>query len=228
MNETNVAILGGTGNLGAGLALRWAAAGVSVVIGSRDAERARSTAQDFTERLPASAATIEGVDNSSAAEAADIVIVAVPFDSASKMIESVAAKLSGKTVVSTVVPLGFDAQGPYVLSLETHSSVAEDLASRVPRARLVAGFHSVAAAALTDLSQPVDEDILLCGDDDPSLAEVAKLIRLIPGASPVVAGPLRLAGALEGFTAALIGVNKRNRAHVGLRLARLPAALRAP
>lgn len=222
MGTERIGILGGTGDLGAGLALRWAAAGVPVTIGSRDPERARRRAVEFTEQLPAGSAPLDGAGNLDAARVADVVVVAVPFESSARTVASVAEALDDRILVSTVVPLAFDQGGPHIAQVEGAPSVAELLAAQAPTARVVSGFHSVAAGALTDLATPLDDDVLLCGDDDAAIATVAQLVELIDGATPVVAGRLRLSPPIEGLTAALIAVNKRYKAHVGLRLSRLP------
>ncbi|MTV25676.1 NADPH-dependent F420 reductase [Nitriliruptoraceae bacterium ZYF776] len=221
MDEATIGILGGTGALGAGLALRWAAAGRPVVIGSRDADRATARAEELRGQLPETAGSLTGAENSRAAEAGTVV-VSVPFASAAATVDGVADRLQDTVLVSAVVPLAFDGGGPHVAVVDGAGSAAELLAERAPEARVVGAFHSVAAAALADLSTPLEDDVLLCGDDDAAVDHVAELVRDLDGAHPVPAGALRLAGPIEGLTAVLIGVNKRHRAHVGLRLTRLP------
>lgn len=221
MDTQPIGILGGTGALGSGLALRWAAAGVPVVIGSRDPAKAEARASELREQLPAGSAELTGAPNATAAQT-PVVVVSVPFASAESTVVAVADQLAGSVVVSAVVPLAFDRGGPHLAPIDGAASVAELLAERAPGSRVVGAFHSVAAGALTDLETPLEDDILLCGDDDEAVETVAGLVEHLDGAHPVRAGALRLAAPIEGMTAVLIAVNKRYKTHAGLRLTRLP------
>jgi 8-hydroxy-5-deazaflavin:NADPH oxidoreductase len=216
-----IGILGGTGKLGSGLALRWATAGVPVTIGSRDAARAAARAEELRGHLPAGAASIDGVANADAA-ALPVVVAAVPTEGAGELVGELAEQLDGAVLVSTLSPLAFDGRGPRPGSADGAASAAELLAARAPGARVVGGFHTVSAIPLRALDDDLDEDVLLCGDDDEAVAQVAALVdEHLPGARAVHCGPLRLAGTLEGLTAVLISVNRRHAAHAGVRISGL-------
>lgn len=211
-----VGILGGTGKLGAGLARWWAAAGVPVTIGSRDAARAASVAAELRASLPEGAAPLEGLANADAA-ARPVVVAAIPSEGADTLVGGLAEVLAGRILVSALSPLAFDDRGPHPGQVDA-ASAAELLAASAPDATVVAGFHTVSAVSLKHLDQPLDEDVLLCGDDDEAVAQVATLVGRLAGARAVHCGPLRLAGTLESLTAVLISINKRHRAHAGLRV----------
>jgi NADPH-dependent F420 reductase len=216
----DIAVIGGTGAQGRGLALRLAQAGRSVVVGSRSAERAVETAEGINERT-GEPALVTGADNAAAAAAAPLVVLAVPYDGHADLVTSLAAELAGKVVVSCVNPLGFDAKGPYGLDL-ADGSAAEEAARLAPGARLVGAFHHVSAVHLwkgTDLSH---EDVLVCGDDGEAKAEVLDLAKLIYGSPGVDAGPLRAARQLEPWTAVLININKRYKVSSGIAVTGLP------
>ncbi|MEX0836561.1 MAG: NADPH-dependent F420 reductase [Nitriliruptor sp.] len=213
----DVGILGGTGNLGAALAQRWSSAGLRVVIGSRDPERAVTRAAELRQDLPAEAGSLTGGSNADAATA-PVVVAAIPTEGAGELVAPLSEQLAGGVLVSTLSPLEFDADGPRPGRVEA-GSAAELLAAAAPSARVVAGFHTVSAVTLADLGRALDEDVLLCGDDEDALAEVAALVDdHLEGARAVVVGPLRLAVALEASTAVLISTNRRHRAHAGLRV----------
>jgi 8-hydroxy-5-deazaflavin:NADPH oxidoreductase len=214
---SDVGVLGGTGKLGSALARRWAASGLSVTIGSRDPARAVDRAAEVSADLPAGSGAIVGGSNADAAEA-PIVIAAIPSEGAGELVGPLGAQLAGSVLVSTLAPLEFDGDGPRPGTVEV-GSAAELLAAAAPSARIVAGFHTVSAVGLGDLDADLDEDVLLCGDDDDALAAVARLVDdHLPGARAVTVGPLRLASVLEGMTALLIATNKRHRAHAGVRV----------
>jgi 8-hydroxy-5-deazaflavin:NADPH oxidoreductase len=213
----DVGVLGGTGKLGSGLALRWATAGLTVTIGSRDPARAADRAAELAADLPEGAGRIDGGSNADAA-AAPVVIAAIPTEGAGDLVGPLGAQLAGNVLVSTLAPLDFDGDGPRPGNVEV-GSAAELLAAAAPSARIVAGFHTVSAAGLGNLADDLDEDVLLCGDDDDALAAVARLVDdHLPGARAVTVGPLRLASVLEGMTALLISTNKRHRVHAGVRV----------
>jgi NADPH-dependent F420 reductase len=205
-----VGILGGTGPQGRGLARRLAAAGHTVVLGSRDAERAGSVAASL-----ADAGEVSGAGNEQAA-AADLVIVTVPYDGHAGLLTSLAEPLAGKIVVDCVNPLGFDSHGPYVLSVEA-GSAAQEAQALLPRSTVIAAFHHVSAVLLEDPAvERVEGDVLVLGEDRDAVAVVCDLATAIPGARGVYAGRLRLAAQVEGMTANLIAVNRRYKTHAGL------------
>ncbi len=206
-----IAVLGGTGEQGRGLARRLALAGHRVVLGSRDATRAKAAAED----LPGQ---VSGTDNAAAAAAGDVVIVAVPYDGHRDLLAQLAGPLAGKVVVDCVNPLGFDKQGAFPLQVE-EGSAAEQAAAVLPDSRVVAAFHHVSAVLLLDASAPqVDTDVLVLGDDREATDLVQALVARIPGMRGIYAGRLRNAGQVEALTANLISVNRRYKAHAGIRV----------
>jgi NADPH-dependent F420 reductase len=206
-----VAVLGGTGEQGRGLARRLALAGCRVVLGSRDAGRAAAAAQE----LPGD---VSGAGNAEAARAGDIVIVAVPWEGHRELLVSLAADLAGKVVVDCVNPLGFDKQGAYALPVE-EGSAAQQAAAVLPDSRVVAAFHHVSAVLLLDEQvERVETDVLVLGEDRAATDLVQALADLVPGMRGVYAGRLRNAHQVEALTANLISVNRRYKAHAGVRL----------
>lgn len=214
-----IAVIGGTGPQGRGLAYRWAAAGHAVVLGSRSAARAEAAADQIRERLPE--ASVRGVANADALGGADVVLLAVPYDGHDELVESLAEGLAGKVVVSCVNPLGFDKDGPFGLGVER--SAAEAAAAIVPTARVVGAFHHVSAVSLWKHDGPLEhEDVLVCGDDVEAKAVAIALARAVTGRDGVDAGRLRLARQLEPLTAVLISINKRYKTRSGVAISGLP------
>jgi 8-hydroxy-5-deazaflavin:NADPH oxidoreductase len=206
-----VSVLGGTGEQGRGLARRWALSGSRVVLGSRDAARASAAAAD----LPGD---VRGADNATAAREGDVVVVAVPWDGHRELLSSLAADLDGKVVVDCVNPLGFDKQGAYALPVE-EGSAAQQAAAVLPGSRVVGAFHHISAVLLLDPDvQSVDTDVLVLGDDRDATDLVQALAQRIPGMRGVYGGRLRNAAQVEALTANLISVNRRYKAHAGLRI----------
>ena len=213
-----VAVLGGTGPQGRGLGRRFAAAGLRVVLGSRSAERAAATATEVAGSLEASAGPLTGTDNAAAAAQADVVVVAVPWDGHRDLLEELAAALTGKVVVDCVNPLGFDRQGAYALPVP-EGSAAQQAAAVLTGSTVVGAFHHVSAVLLEDPAvTSVDLDVLVVGDDRAATDLVQALASLLPGARGVYAGRLRNAAQVEALTANLISVNRRYRAHAGVRI----------
>ncbi len=217
LTTTTVAVLGGTGPQGRGLARRFAAAGLPVVIGSRSADRAEETAKTLAE---ATGGNVTGADNEGAATKGDIVIVAVPWDGHGDLLKGLATTLAGKVVVDCVNPLGFDKLGPYVLEVE-EGSAAEQAAALLPDSTVVGAFHNVSAVKLEDPDvAEVDTDVLVLGEreDREACDLVQDLAGVIPGVRGVYGGRLRNAGQVESLTANLIAVNRRYKAHAGIRI----------
>jgi 8-hydroxy-5-deazaflavin:NADPH oxidoreductase len=209
-----VGILGGTGEQGRGLAYRWAAAGLDVVIGSRDAERAQQVARDIGHG-------VRGATNVDAATESAVVVVAVPWDGHAQLLEGLVTQLSGKVVVDCVNPLGFDKAGAFVLDV-AEGSAAQQAAAVLVASRVVAAFHHVSAVLLNDRSlDAIDCDILVLGDDRGSTDLVQELAARLPGARGIYAGRLRNARQVEALTANLISVNRRYHTHAGIRLTRV-------
>jgi len=212
-----VGIVGGTGDQGRGLAYRLARAGQRIVIGSRTAERGAAAGAEVA-AMPRVVGEVSGGANADACAAADVVIIAVPFEGHREMVASLRPFLSGKLVVDCVNPLGFDRQGPYALPVP-EGSAAEQAAALLPESRVCAAFHHVSATLLLDPAvTEVELDVLVLGDDRDSVSVVQALACRIDGVRGIYAGRLRNAGQVEALTANLIAVNRRYQAHAGLRL----------
>jgi NADPH-dependent F420 reductase len=208
-----IGVLGGTGDQGRGLAWRLALAGLRVIIGSRDAGRAAAAAATVGEPPQ-----VTGAANQDAAQAADLVIVAVPWDGHRELLAGLAGSLAGKVVVDCVNPMGFDHRGAYPLPVP-EGSAAQQAAAVLPDATVVGAFHHVSAVQLLDPEvTDLGQDILVLGDDRPATDLVQALAGLLPGARGVYAGRLRNCGQVEALTANLVSVNRRYKAHAGLRI----------
>ena len=216
MTTYDVAVIGGTGPQGKGLAYRWARHGHRVVLGSRSPERAQEAAAEITARVPDG--SVSGAANTDAAAGAEVVVLAVPYDGHDDLVASLADQLDGKVVISCVNPLGFDKQGPYGLDVPG-GSAAETAASLVPSARLVGAFHHVSAVTLWGEEEYLDhEDVLVCGDDADAKAVAIELARAVTARDGVDAGRLRIARQLEPWTAVLISINKRYKTRSGTKI----------
>jgi len=215
-----VAIIGGTGALGFGLAVRWAMAGVPIVIGSRDADRAADTAGRAIEK--AGGGDVTGLQNEEAAGRATTVLLAVPFRNQSENLNNLRnALLPQTTLIDATVPLAAAIGGRATRSLGVwQGSAAQQAAEMAPRGvTVVSAFHTVSAAALTDPERKLDEDVLIAGDDRKTKDDVAELVRKIDGLRPVDCGDLEVARILEQLTPLLISVNVRHKVkHSGVRL----------
>jgi len=217
LDGVTVAVLGGTGPQGRGLVRRWAAAGIATVIGSRDAERA---AQIAAELADATGGDVRGLTNADAAVAGDVVVVAVPYDGHADLLRSLAETLAGKIVVDCVNPIGFDKQGGFPIRVPD-GSAAQEAATLLPDSTVVAAFHHVSAVVLNDPEiTSVDTDVLVLGEGEDRDATdlVRALADAIPGVRGVYAGRLRNAHQVEALTANLIAINRRYKAHAGLRV----------
>ncbi|MCX4574622.1 NADPH-dependent F420 reductase [Streptomyces sp. NBC_01571] len=206
-----VGVLGGTGPQGKGLAYRLARAGQKVIIGSRAAERAQAAAAELGHG-------VEGADNAECARRSDLVIVAVPWDGHGKTLEALREELAGKLVVDCVNPLGFDKKGAYALKPE-EGSAAEQAAALLPDSRVTAAFHHLSAVLLQDPEiEEIDTDVMVLGEERADVELVQALAGRIPGMRGVFAGRLRNAHQVESLVANLISVNRRYKAHAGLRV----------
>ena len=213
-----VTVIGGSGALGTGLALRLAAAGVPIVIGSRDAARAEESAARIREQA---GGDVRGLENGPAAEASEVVFLCVPFRNQSETLTNLKNHLrEGQLLVDATVPLAAAVSGKATRVLGVwQGSAAEQAAEMVPAGvRVVAALHSVNAPGLKDLDHTLDEDVLVCGDRREDKARAAAYIELIPGLRCVDAGRLEMARIAETLTALLIGVNARYKTHAGIRL----------
>jgi NADPH-dependent F420 reductase len=215
----DIAVIGGTGPQGKGLAYRFARHGHRVVIGSRSAERAEKTAAEIGGRLRDAA--VSGSENLAAAAGAQVVVLAVPYDGHDDLVTSLAGVLGGKTVISCVNPLGFDKRGAYGLDVPG-GSAAEAAATLVPDATVVGAFHHVSAVTLWGDADYLDhEDVLVCGDDAEAKQVAIELARTVTGRDGVDGGALRLARQLEPLTAVLISINRRYKARSGVAISGL-------
>ena len=210
MTKPTLAVIGGTGEEGSGLALRWAADGYSVLIGSRSRERAVAAAAELRSMLPPELpARIGGDSNAGAAAAADVIVLSVPYSSQTGILEQIRAGCRGKTVVSVVVPL----KPPRVSRLwrpKGGSAAEEAQALLGEEARVVAAFQNISATHLRELDHTVDCDILVTGDDKEAKQTAIELARAA-GMRGIDAGPLLNSSVSEGLTAVLIGINIRNK-----------------
>lgn len=215
VREMTVGVLGGTGAQGRGLAIRWAKAGLKVVIGSRNAERAQQAADEIKE---IAGGDVTGADNAGCAAASDLVLAALPWEGHADTLKSLQTELAGKIVIDCVNPLGFDKKGPYALPV-AEGSAAQQAEQILPDSRVTAAFHHVSAVTLADLAvDHVDLDVLVLGDDREATDTVRELADVIPGVRGIYGGRLRNAHQVEAFTANLIAINRRYKAHAGLRI----------
>lgn len=216
-----IAILGGTGPEGQGLGIRWAAAGHEVLVGSRNAERGAQAAAEMNTLLPESGVPVHGSDNLSVAESAEVIVLSVPYKAQEPTLASVAPALRGKLLITVVAPL----QPPKVshVWLPAAGSAAQEAQQQLgERVTVIAAFQNISAVLLKELDHAVDSDVLICGDDKPGKELAAELARAA-GLRAIDAGPLQNAGVVEGLTAVLIGINKRNKIkHSGIRITGVP------
>ena len=208
-----VGILGGTGPAGRGLAARLASAGYTVVLGSRDAERAKGIARGLTLR---GEGNVEGGTNEEAA-ACNLVVVATPWDSASVTVKPLREALAGKVVISMVIALLKEGREMLPLFVP-RGSMAADIQATLPDSKVAASFHHLPASEMLDLDATLDADVLACSDHQDATDATLALIAAIDGLTPYDAGSLAQAAAIEAFTATFITINIRHRAHTTLRL----------
>lgn len=221
MGKPAIAVIGGTGAEGSGLAVRWAAAGYPVVIGSRSAEKAAEVSVELRGLLPADSASLTGATNAGAAEAGEIVVLSVPYSAQEHTIAQVAEQCEGKVFVTVVAPL----QPPKVSTVwrpPTGSAAQEAQAQLGAAVRVVAAFQNIAAGHLKDLAWVADCDVLVAGDDKVG-KQLAIELAQAAGFFAVDAGPLANASVLEGLTAVLIGINARHKiTGGGIRITGIP------
>jgi 8-hydroxy-5-deazaflavin:NADPH oxidoreductase len=211
LDDLVIAILGGTGEQGRGLARRFAMAGHQVIIGSRSHDRAYAVAREI-------GPDARGLANRDAAREASLVIAAVPWEGHAELLSGLAGELAGKIMVDCVNPLGFDQRGAYPLPV-AEGSAAEQAAGLLPDSRVVAAFHHVSAVLLLDPEvETIDMDVLVLGDDRAATDTVQALAARIPGVRGIYAGRLRNCGQIEALTANLVSINRRYKAHAGLRI----------
>ena len=214
-----VSIIGATGALGFGLAVRWGRAGVPVVIGSRDADRAQEAVRRAQAAVPAG--EFSGAENGDAATQAEIVVLTVPFRSQSETLTNLKSVLrEGQLVVDTTSPLAAAVSGRATRMLGVwQGSAAEQAAEMVPDGvRVVSALHTISASLLSDLDHALDEDVLVCGDRKADREVAVELIDRIDGLRAVHAGALEIARIAESLTALLISINVRHKTHAGIKI----------
>ena len=218
-----MSIIGGTGALGFGLAVRLGAAGLPVAIGSRDAARAEEAARNAREKVPEGDFT--GLVNAEAAAAHDVVFLCVPLRNQAENLFNLRGVLrEGQLLVDATVPLAAPLGGKATRTIGSlQGSCAQQAQEMVPDGvRVVSALHTVAGAMLQDLDARLDEDVLVCGAKRDDKRRVARLIERIDGLRCVDAGPLEMARLVEPLTALLIGINGRYKTHAGIRITGLP------
>src|SRR5579875_3290697 len=227
-----VCIVGGTGALGYGLALRLGLAGTPVVIGSRDAGRAQESAERAFAQVTAgtfrgaqnaqvTAGTFRGAQNAEAVAGCELVILSVPFRSQSETLTNLKTALTpDQLVIDATVPLAAAVSGKATRLLGVwQGSAAEQAQEMVPDGvHVVSAFHTVSAALLTDLDHTLDEDVLICGDHKADKDRVIELVDRIDGLRPVNTGALEMARIVEGLTPLIISINVRNKVRAGIRI----------
>jgi NADPH-dependent F420 reductase len=205
----SIAILGGTGQQGRGLAQRFQHAGLHVIVGSRDPDRARAAVAAWT-----AAAAVEVTDNAAAVARADVTLLAVPFTFVDPLLEELRPHFKGGSlVVDLIVPVTF-AGGKMAMVEVAEGSAAEHVRARLPASvRLACAFKTVPAHMLGAGSQPLDCDEFVCGDSDEARTEAAALVSLLPGLRAVDVGALSRARSIEHLTALAIAINRRHKIH---------------
>ncbi len=210
-----IALIGGTGPEGKGLALRLAAAGEIVMIGSRYKERAFAAAEEVRHRIPD--AWVRGAHNHRAAREADIIMITVPFEAHVRVLKMLQNYAAGKMVIDTVVPLAFHKGRIDVIPIE-EGSAAEQAQRMLPDARVVAAFHTLPAADLADLNRPLNADVIVCSDNVAARNATMALVNRIPGLRAVNGDGLAGAHHLEELTALLLTLNRSYRKQTSIRI----------
>jgi len=218
-----VAIIGASGALGFGLAVRLGQAGVPVVIGSRDPVRAREAATRASEAVPDG--SFSGEENSSAAAGSEVVILSVPFRNQSETLKNLREALrDGQLLIDATVPLAAAVSGRATRMLGVwQGSAAQAALEMVPDGvKVVSALHTVSAASLTDLEYELGQDVLVCGDSREDKRRAANLIERIGGLRCVDCGRLEMARIAESMTALMISINAKHKTHAGIRITGLP------
>lgn len=211
VSQKVIGVLGGTGEQGRGLATRFAQAGLTVIIGSRTSDRATEIATEMGNG-------VKGMNNTDAALASDIVIVAVPWDGHKELLETLVNQLAGKVVIDCVNPLGFDKQGAFSL-LVAEGSAAQQAQVILVESKVVGAFHHISAKLLLETDGPeLHGDVLVVGDDRDATDVACALANTLGEMRGVYAGRLRNAGQVEAFTANLISMNRRYKGHAGVQI----------
>jgi 8-hydroxy-5-deazaflavin:NADPH oxidoreductase len=219
-----IAVLGGTGPEGFGLALRWAQAGETVIIGSRDAKRAQDAAERIKQKV--ADAQVSGEENSAACAASDLLVLTVPFEGHAALLKQIKPHIRpGSLVIDTTVPLAASVGGRATRTLGVwQGSAAQQAAELVPKGvSVAAAFHNVSSELLNS-DGPIECDVIVCSDDPAATQQALALAVKIPGVRAIDGGKLETARILEQITALLIGLNIRHKGHSGIRITGLPAS----
>ena len=215
MSPEKLAFVGGTGPEGLGLAVRFAAAGHAIVIGSRSLERAQEAAAKVRAKAPR--AQVEGSLNQEAVEAGEIVLVTIPFAGHRDTLEALAPAIGAKIVIDVVSPLAFE--GGQIRALPVpEGSAAQQAQALLPQAAVVAAFHHLDASSLMRVERPLEADVVVCGDHPQAKLLTMALAEQIAGVRALDGGPLANARYLEEFTAVLLSLNKNYKTHTALRI----------
>ncbi|HXJ87932.1 MAG TPA: NADPH-dependent F420 reductase [Candidatus Binatia bacterium] len=220
-----IAVIGGTGPAGMGLALRWARAGETIIIGSRDEQRAQVTAAAIQLKA-GNQANVSGLENSTACAAADILVLTVPFEGQAKLLKQLKNSITeGSILIDATVPLASAVGGRASRPLGVwQGSAAQQAAELMPRGvSVVAAFHNLSADLLNG-DDRLDCDVIVCSDDADASQLTRELAAKIPGVRAVDGGKLENARIVENITALLIGLNIRHKGHAGIRITGLPPA----
>lgn len=218
LTTKTIGFIGGTGAEGAGLALRYAHAGFRVAIGSRSRERAAETAASINQQLGSTLASPH--ENYAAAEHADVVFVTVPYEGLQETLAALGDAIAGKVLITAVVPLRFQNGRPLARQVAA-GSATQEAQQTLPQARVIGAFHHLSARHLTDLSHPIEGDILVCGDDDDAKNLAVQLIEQLKNLRAIDAGGLVYAQYIENFTAVLLSMNRKYKVQSGLRISGL-------
>ena len=210
-----IGFVGGTGPEGRGLALRFGMAGRSVLIGSRDAQRAADAASSVSELAPG--LSVNGGLNEQVAADSDIVFIAVPFAGHRPTIEALRSELDGKLVVDVVAPIRFSKGVAIAVDVE-EGCAAQQAQALLPNSIVVGAFHNLSAEELLDPDVSIDSDVIVCGDDPDAKRQVMDLAELISGIRAVNGGGLQNSRYVEELTALLININRIYRAHSSIRI----------
>jgi len=220
-----IAIIGGTGPAGMGVALRWARAGETIIIGSRDAQRAQQTAAAIQQKAGPQA-QVSGMENAAACAAADVLVLTVPFEGQVALLKQLKpAMTAGSILIDATVPLAAGVGGRASRTLGVwQGSAAQQTAELVPKeVSVVAAFHNLSADLLGG-DAPLDCDVIVCSDDPDAAQLTRELAVKIPGVRAIDGGKLENARIVEQITALLIGLNIRHKGHAGIRITGLPPA----
>ena len=214
-----IGFIGGTGPEGLGLAMRLAAAGERVLIGSRRVERAEAAAQEVREAVAAvgGEADAGGGMNAEVVSEADIVVIVVPFDGHEATLNDLRDSIGAKLVIDAAVPLTMENRVPGIADVE-QGSATEQAQALLPEATVVGAFHNLSATKLKKLSDPMEGDVLITGDDAEGKQRVIDLVGLMPALRPIDAGPLSMSKFVEDLTALIIGVNMRYKTQAAVRM----------